>query len=237
MPTSAAASAGASLTPSPTIATGAVALRAAASSIGDLVGRQQVGVRLVEPQPCAERSAAFARSVAGQQHDPLDAFPRSRATARRPSSRISSAQADHAERRAVVADEHRRARRVRSTSSMRACSDGVQSCRSSNSRWLPTIAGAAADGRFGAESRQRAERLARRDVEPAVRARDRRWRGRSDARIATSSAAATASTPSVDAPSTREHVGDGDACRRVSVPVLSNATRAPRRAARGARRP
>ena len=43
---------------------------------------------------------------------------------------------------------------------------GVHSCRSSKSRWLPTIAGISFDGRFGAQTRQRLEARARRHVEP-----------------------------------------------------------------------
>ena len=83
------------------------------------------------------------------------------------------------------------------------------------------------DGRFGAESRQRAKRLARRDRQARARARDRRSRGRSDARTATRARPRRRARRRCDAPSTPStSVTVTRPC--VSVPVLSNATHADR---------
>ena len=107
MPTSAAASAGASFTPSPTIATGPYA-RAQRRDRRDFVAGQQLGVRFVETRAPRPRSA-LAAHITGQQHDALDALL-AKAGDRRPArpSRMSVGEPDDAERRAGMAHEHRR---------------------------------------------------------------------------------------------------------------------------------
>ncbi len=97
---------------------------------------------------------------------------------------------------------------------MRSCSDGVHSCRSSKSRWLPTTAGSCGDLRFGAQTRAtRGSCSPGATSRPSPRARLTIARpiGCSER---DSSAAATDSTPCVDTPSTPKHVGDRHAAVR-----------------------
>ena len=137
IPMSADASAGASLMPSPTIATepnrraqlgDAVTLSSGISSARNFVDAE-----------FARRSrGAVAVAVAGQHHDASMPCRRSRSTRRGRASRGRSATAMMPTGFAVARDEHRRAARARSIASSSAMDAGEHKPRSSNRRWLPS---------------------------------------------------------------------------------------------------
>ncbi len=164
-----------------------------------LVAGQELGVGFVESRASQHRLRARP-GIAREQHDAMhtliakagDRFPAGFARA--------IGEPDDAERGSRMTHEHRRGAAFLHFFD-RAWSDGVQSRRSSNSRWLPIECRRRGDHGFGAEARQRLNASPGANTRPASRARSTIARpiGCSDR---DSSAAATASTPLVETPST-----------------------------------
>ena len=106
MPTSAAASAGASLTPSPTMAIGAVRVAEILDG-GHLVGRQLTRTHVID----AELRAGRARGrvvIAGEHRDARDALRAQIGHHLRRACLRPIADAEHADRHAVAGHDHRR---------------------------------------------------------------------------------------------------------------------------------
>ena len=221
MPTSAAASAGASLMPSPTIATAPYSL-AQLLDERDLVGGHQRRPHRIDLAGLAGR-ARRAGVIAGEERDVRDARLRAaRPPLRRRASRSRSPQPDEPEHAPVARDEHHghAARRQRADAGVEVLAHQAaideqprrpeKQPRAVHRRPRAPVPGCARTVVTGGASTPAAAR--------APQSRDR-----SDASTARRRAAAAASTAAMSAPSTGCTSSTVSApC--VSVPVLSSAT-------------
>ena len=183
MPTSAAASAGASLTPSPTMATGPCALRKPRDVMRPCrAAAARRALRRGRPRRECAAALAVRSPVSSTTCRRLQPRRRRRSARCRPRA-ARSVKADDAERRAAVADEH-----GRGAARLDLLDARVQRRRAELPIFEQPMAaddgGRRGHGRLGAEPRQGAEALRRGRRRGRPRGRGERSRGRSDARTA-----------------------------------------------------